>query len=288
MPYLPLSGLAEPSPSPGVHGYLMRTIPGCISVLPAIAAKISGARTYVYKTGSGRDLVANVLGLQDSITAARPSVLFFFGGGWREGDLREFEPQARLLANAGFVAVLVDYRVTCRDNTTALDSVADAEDAYSWVLDNADTLGIDRHRIVLSGGSAGGHLALVTALRADKTKRPLGLVLFNPAVDLLRVAPFLRLTQEQAASISPTYMALSGLPPTLIFHGDKDGAVPIVTVREFCAKASAAQARCTLQEYKGEGHGFYARTKLVPPEIRSPFIDTLRSFSAFLRSLGVT
>ena len=62
------------------------------------------------------------------------------------------------------VAITADYRVNSRHQSTIADSIRDAKSAVRWVRGNAARLGIDRARIVGAGGSAGGHLAVSTAL----------------------------------------------------------------------------------------------------------------------------
>ena len=62
------------------------------------------------------------------------------------------------------VAILVDYRVFGRHSTTPFEAIADAKSALRWVRAHATQLHVDPTRIVASGGSAGGHIALSVAL----------------------------------------------------------------------------------------------------------------------------
>ena len=59
----------------------------------------------------------------------------------------------------GMFALFHDYRVRSSENSQAIDSVQDAQDAFAFIRKNANKFGIDRNRIAASGGSAGGHLA---------------------------------------------------------------------------------------------------------------------------------
>lgn len=252
---------------------------------------LPGARSYVYRQASGRDLRIHVFKPVAPLAAAAkpgpaPAALFFFGGGWRAGRIQSFEPQARAFAAAGYVALLADYRVKCRDGTTALGSLADARAAYAWLREHHVALGVDPRRIVLSGGSAGGHLALATAQKAAADEQPAALLLFNPAVDLVGPAPwYLKLP---ALTISPSMLSVQALPPTLILHGEADRVVPIASVREFCAKAVAAGRDCTVQAYAEQGHSFFHREA---PETRlngrSPYAVTLARGGEFLAALGL-
>ncbi|WP_312160919.1 alpha/beta hydrolase [Phenylobacterium sp.] len=250
----------------------------------AVAAQpqtLPGAESFTYEA-AGRDLRLHVYPAAGG-GAAQPAILFFFGGGWRQGDVRAFEGQAQAMAQKGMVAVLADYRVTCRDGTTAAESAQDAMAAYDWLRAHAAELKIDPERVVLAGGSAGGHLALATAMRA--ADRPAALVLFNPAVDLVSIAPALRLSPEAARAISPSALPAGGLPPTMIFHGQADVTVPIQTVRDFCRRASEAGRRCELHEYAGQTHGFFNSRAEDPAIGASPYADTLARAIAFLQGL---
>src|SRR5205823_3485066 len=92
----------------------------------------------------------------------RPVIVFFFGGGWTQGKVEQFEPQAAYLAGRGLVAARADYRVNSRHGVTPDACVEDAKSAVRWLRLNAAMLGIDPERVVAAGGSAGGHIAACT------------------------------------------------------------------------------------------------------------------------------
>ncbi len=91
--------------------------------------------------------------------------MFFFGGGWENGTIKAFEPQARYFAGRGLVTARADYRVKSRHGVTPKECVDDARAAVAWFRQNAAKLGVDPNRIVASGGSAGGRIAACTTLR---------------------------------------------------------------------------------------------------------------------------
>jgi carboxylesterase type B len=84
-------------------------------------------------------------------TDKRPGIVFFFGGGWMGGTIRQFEPQATHLACRGMVSALADYRVKSRHGVTPKECVEDAKSAVRWLRQNAAKLGIDPDRIVAAG-----------------------------------------------------------------------------------------------------------------------------------------
>ncbi|MGY2488912.1 alpha/beta hydrolase [Cupriavidus sp. CP313] len=248
-------------------------------------ASMPGAVGRVYKTASGRDLRVHVLEPADT-SAHRPAILFFFGGGWRRGQVDQFLGQAKAAAGRGYVSVLADYRVACRDKTNAIAAVEDARDAYAWLRRESAGLGVDPGRIVLAGGSAGGQLALVASLSVTGAALPAALVLYNPAVDLVPMGSWIGLRPDEAAAISPSAMNVAASPPMLIFHGDADRIVPIGTVREFCRKVTSAAGRCELHEYAGQGHGFF-NSRAKDARGLAPYDDTLARTFAFLDGLGL-
>ena len=60
-------------------------------------------------------------------TDKRPGIVFFFGGGWENGTIKAFEPQAQYLASRGMVAARADYRVKSRHDVTPDACVEDAK-----------------------------------------------------------------------------------------------------------------------------------------------------------------
>lgn len=124
--------------------------------------------------------------------AARPSpaCVYFHGGGFVLGSPRSHDGLVRrLAADTGAVFVSVDYRLAPEHKLPAAHG--DALFAFEWTRAHAADLGIDPTRIVLAGDSAGGNLALSTALslRDAQAPAPRGLLLIYPAVDMTRSFP---------------------------------------------------------------------------------------------------
>jgi acetyl esterase/lipase len=259
---------------------------GCRGVQPQ-PETLAGARSFTYAKASGRELRIHLFESAAGPAEARPAVLFFFGGGWRAGRVESFQRQARAFVDAGYVALLADYRVKCRDGTTPLASLEDARAAYAWLRAQAPRLGVDRSRIVLAGGSAGGHLALATAQKAVASgEQPAALWLLNPAVDLFGPAPWY--LKPAALAISPSLLPVWDLPPTLIQHGEADVVVPIASVQAFCERARSRERVCELQRYPGLGHSFYhRRTPEAALQGRSAYQDTLARAFDFLVAQGL-
>ena len=117
----------------------------------------------------------------------RAAIVFFFGGGFKQGSPAQFEQHCKYFASRGMVALTADYRVSSRHDTEVIDAVQDGMAAMSWVRANSESLGIDPDRIAASGGSAGGLIAacvgVVPELNEDApaSSVPNVMVLFNPA-----------------------------------------------------------------------------------------------------------
>ena len=177
-----------------------------------------------------------------------PVCLFFFGGSWRQGGLHH--PSVAALcalraARADVVIAAVSYALAPEHPyPTALEQ---GYAALDWLVREAESLGVDRTRIGVSGQSAGGNLAAaLTHLNRDRADHPLALqILEVPVLDLtlkhldLSAVP---LTDEQLAAfdgivgdyvpraedrLAPTASPLlaerlEGLPPAYIFTSEVD------------------------------------------------------------------
>ena len=152
---------------------------------------VSVERDVVYRTVDGESLRADVYLPADS-GDERPVVLLVHGGGWSRGDRTEHEEQGRLLAEAGFVAVSVDYRFAPAHRYPA--AVDDVQAAVRWLRKKAqrNAYGIDPNRIGALGGSAGGHLVGLLAVlgegRLDRRARVAAVVAWSGPMDLARAA----------------------------------------------------------------------------------------------------
>jgi acetyl esterase/lipase len=91
----------------------------------------------------------------------RPGVMVIYGGGWILGSKEQSAPLARALAEQGFVAFAMNYRLAPFHPFPA--AVDDVQASVVWVRDHAFDFGLDPGRIGAVGGSAGGHLAAMLA-----------------------------------------------------------------------------------------------------------------------------
>ncbi len=198
---------------------------------------LPGAETHIYQHVEPEPMRLHVFKPAGWDAAnRRPAWIHFFGGGFVNGTPLQSAGYGRNAAKLGLVGIAVDYRVKNRHGTDASQCVADARAALHWVQTHAAELGIDPQRVVVSGSSAGGHLALWTAITAtpwgsDPAKTPLhkpaALILLSAASDTSEV------TGQRAErfaghghDLSPMQHLDPHMPPVLMFHGDADPVVP--------------------------------------------------------------
>ena len=193
----------------------------------------------------------------------RPAMLYFFGGAWTRGDASKSIGWARMAAKWGMVGVAPDYRTFERFGTTPVEATADARAAMRWVEDRATELGVDTRKIVVGGSSAGGHLALWTAIE----RPPYGSVpeespRIKPAALILISAPsdtedpsLQQRFGEHMRDVSPLQRLDEKMPPVIMLHGDADPTVPYRIAVALHDKLVASSNVCEFITIPGGGHG---------------------------------
>lgn len=245
---------------------------------------LPNAQVEIYKRVGPTDLRASIVYPSDYQSGKTyPAIVFFFGGGWIRGSVTQFENACRYFANRGMIAVAFDYRVLSRQKTTPIEAVQDARSAMRWLRQNATRLGVQPDRIVASGGSAGGHLALATALLdrinelgedTSVSPKPSALVLLNPVTKTTIGGYGYERLGDQAVTLSPVVHVRPGTPPAIVFHGEADTTVPIQNAEEFCERMKAAGNLCELHRFAGQKHGFFNNN----PELNKQIIGLTDQF----------
>jgi acetyl esterase/lipase len=253
--------------------------------------QIEGATPYVYKTINAATLRLHVFSPPRPCARNRcAAIVLFFGGGWTNGSVEEFVPQAKHFAERGMTAVVADYRVADRHRSNPFDSMSDGRSAIRWVRVHAQELGVDRNRIAAGGDSSGGQIALAAALldtldetaNRDVSSKPNALVLFNPIVDTTYESLKPRFG-ARGREASPMHHIREELSPMVIFQGKADPAVPFADVDRFCrAVKNESGNRCDLFVYDGGAEGFFN------PSVEQGkwYKQTLLEADRFLTNLG--
>ena len=220
-----------------------------------------------------------------------PAIVFFFGGGWVSGNIKQFEPHANYFASRGMISILADYRVRKRNNTSPFEAVMDAKSAIRFIRGNAVKLGIDPNKIIASGGSAGGHLAAATATldgfndpSDDLSVSPVpnALVLFNPVIDNGPGGYGYDRIGDRYKEFSPMENIKKNMPPAIMFFGTNDNTTSVKTAELFKKKMEDAGSHCDLFLYEGQKHGFFNYDR----NNSKYYKETVYQADKFLISLG--
>lgn len=223
--------------------------------------------------------------LPDGFTGPRPGVALIHGGGWEGGDKGGYVPTGKALANLGFVAFSLNYRLAPAAHYPA--QVDDVQRAVRWMRLHAADYALDPTRIGALGDSAGGHLVLYlgthdTRDNADPTlaaqsSRVQCVVDFYGPSDLTTLVPSTPQTDGQKAVAQMLVYLFNGTPeatrglardasplfavdarsaPTLIMTGTDDPLVPVDQSTRMADALRAAGVETTLAIMYKEGHAF--------------------------------
>jgi acetyl esterase len=237
----------------------------------------------VYKTVDTFNLKIDIFYTSQSFERENnTAIVFFHGGGWAYGTPSEFFTTCERYAKMGIVTFSVDYRLSIENGVTPhktispIESLMDAKSAMRWLRENDWKFHIDRNKIVAADQSAGGHLALATAMideyneKSDKLSVsccPNAILLFSACVNTVEgwCDRLLADRRNKIWSISPAHNVRAGLPPMIEFHGTDDEQVPKWTVQFFEAamKKEGNYFELHLYErrkhYLGDGDPKYSR-----------------------------
>lgn len=261
-----------------------------------------------YLTASGQDLKLDVYQPWPG-KAATPVVLNIHGGGWvvasREDDALHLLPYMQM----GFAVVNVEYRMA--KAALAPAAVEDTLCALQWVGRNAKHFNFDLTKVVVTGSSAGGHLALATAMIPSDSPFTNQCALngswsgpyVNPAPKVAAVINWFGITDvadmlqgpnvrsfavtwfgskdgrmDLARRVSPLSYVRKDGPAVLTIHGDADSVVPYTHAVQLQQAMDKAGQKNQLFTIKGGGHGGFAA------EQNEQAYLAVRSF---LRGLGI-
>jgi acetyl esterase len=194
-----------------------------------------------------------------------PAVIFFFGGGWENGNVGQFAAHCRHLAEKGVIGITAQYRIKSKHNSTPQDAMEDAKSAVRWVREHAEEYRIDPSRIAAGGGSAGGHLAACTGLvpgfeneleNLEVSSRPDAMILFNPVVEIPPLSDRFG-GDEQGMKASPLNFVGENVPPCIIFHGTHDTLIDKDQILEFQKVMKENGNYCEVVLFGDQGHGFF-------------------------------
>lgn len=141
-----------------------RAVPAVVPPSPDVRARVN----IVYTAHGYRHLSLDLFTPEDQGKGPFPGILIIHGGGWRSGNRTQEIPMARELAAHGYVAAVVEYRLSAEAQYPA--GVHDLKAAIRWMRAHAQEHMIDTARIGVMGGSAGGTLAALLGTTGDLEK----------------------------------------------------------------------------------------------------------------------
>jgi len=201
--------------------------------------------------------------IPDTPAANASTIIFFYGGSWKNGDRAKYRFAAEAFATQGYTVAVPDYRTY--PDVTFPAFVHDGASVVRWLRDNATQYDVQGENIVLMGHSAGAHIAALLAMDRrylEAAGVPMtaiaGLVgLAGPYdIDLLSFRSTRRVFETWPApdDFRPTAMAITNTVPTLLLHGANDGTVPPVDTTRMADVLGARGADVTVTVYPGTGH----------------------------------
>jgi acetyl esterase/lipase len=240
-----------------------------------------------------------------------PVVMLIHGGGWVVGTKENYSLGALPYLQMGLAVVNVEYRLAKVSPAPA--AVGDCLCALHWIGRNAKKYNFDLSKIVVTGGSAGGHLALTTAMIpssagfdngcADEDDEPwtgpgisnrpkvtavvnwFGItdvlaMLHGPEARAYAISWFDSLANRDdlAKQLSPVNYVRPDVPPILTIHGDADKLVPYAQAVRLHDELSKAGVHNQLYTIAGGGHGDFT----LDQEVKA-----FETIDAFLASVGV-
>lgn len=279
--------LSQPGPLYAQSAVPNSDLAGESRALVAIANSYAPISDIVYVTAQGYraklDLYRAALG------PPAPVVVLIHGGGWVAGTKEQVALESLPFMDMGFAVVNVEYRLA--ETSLAPAAVEDCLCVLHWLGRHAKEYNLDLARVVVSGASAGGHLALTTAMIPTAagfekecandddpsggagpwpSRRAgvaavidwFGITDVNELIDGPQARAYAVTwvgnqanRAEIAKSVSPLTYVRAGLPPILMIHGDRDTYVPYeqsVRLHEALDRAGVNNQLLTIG---GKGHG---------------------------------
>jgi acetyl esterase/lipase len=230
-----------------------------------------------------------------------PIIINIHGGGWKSGT-KESQGGFNSFFKAGFAVANMEYRLS--GQATAPAAVEDTRCMLIYLIKNAKELNINPNKIIIMGGSAGGHLALMGGLLAnnyqfDTNCKGVENVKVAAIIDKYGIADVWDWTfgpehkssspklwlgdyikdEDFIKSVSPIYLVTKNSPPIFIVHGDSDPVVPYQQSVDLYKKLQKLGVKSQFMTVAGGGHGKFEKEKNEEINVAIlQFIATLESF----------
>jgi len=181
----------------------------------------------------------------------RPAILWIHGGGFTYGNDKTqsyIVSMANRFARRGYVGVSIDYRI--RENPrddfegTLSHALEDAMSGLNWLRHNSEKYNIDKEKIIVGGGSAGGMIAVILCYK-DGTD--------SEKWDKSGIIGLINLWGSPDPSWRVS-MVDKNDPPTIIVHGTEDPLVPYMNSVLLIKELEKQKVKFELIAIEGAGH----------------------------------
>ena len=243
-------------------------------------AKVRLEKDIIYGKGGDQNLMLDLARPAEG-EGPWPCIVCVHGGGWRGGKRQDLGLLVKVLAEKGFVAATVSYRLTPAHLFPA--QIEDCKAAVRFLRAHAGTYHIHKDRFGAVGFSAGGHLVSLLGAadasaklegqggHADQSSRVQAVVSYFGPTDFVNktwtkevedyfLVPLLGGSFEEKRDAyrqcSPLEYVSKDDPPFLLFHGDKDTLVRIDNSQKLKKKLQEVGVAAELVTMEGEGHGW--------------------------------
>lgn len=253
----------------------------------------------IYGEAGGQKLLLDLYLPAETGSRPRPAIVLIHGGGWVDFDKRTMSRMAHFLAQAGFVAASVDYRLLHGNENRWPAQLDDVQRAVRWLRANAGKYNIDPNHMGAFGHSAGAQLAALLGMEdthdnsdpalAKYSSRVQAVVDVSGPSDFLKdhdpdgdafLTVFFGGSYEKVPDVwrdaSPVSHAAKSDAPFLIVHGSQDQSVPIAQAQELYDKLKQAGVKVSFVKLD-DGHMF------DKPENRKQLaLESLTFFNRYL------
>lgn len=255
------------------------------AAMDAAPPAIQYERAVVYGKVAGQPLLLD-LARPAVQKAPLPAVILIHGGALMFGGRADLDSFAQNLADAGYVAASIDYRLfdPAKESNPWPDQLDDVQRAVRWLRANASAYGIDPARVGVLGHSSGAQLAAFLGTRDTRDNGDAALAGFSSRVDcVVDIAGTMDLrtpypgmptdalgaspSQAALADFSPISFVDATTAPFLIVHGGSDPLCPIDQSRRMTAKLRDAKVEVIAGEFPGYDHFTIVDWAVIGPEI---------------------
>tara|TARA_R110000868_G_scaffold78284_3_gene223596 strand:- start:53084 stop:54028 length:945 start_codon:yes stop_codon:yes gene_type:complete len=244
-----------------------------------VPENIQEYKDLVYKAIDSTTLKLDIYHLKD-LNRDAPLIVFIHGGAWEKGKKSNVLHYLVNYAKKGYVTATIQYRLSTKAKYPA--QLVDVEDAVKWLKSHAADYHINNNKVAITGGSAGGHLAMQYAYshsnnEPDSNGIATGVQavinIYGPS-DLTteiakneeRVHRLIGKTYEEAPEMyrkaSPILFVNKNSPPTISFHGTLDELVPYEQSKKLHETLKANGVPSYYHELKGWPHAMDLSAKV--------------------------